>query len=394
MSRRRNCLSRGFTLVELLVVISIIALLLGLLLPSLGAARESARGVVCMSNLRQIGNAEVAYRTENKGDLPGSPGTTGRNLLNDPNAISDLIGEDVISLATQPFDWAGPLGFDYLAPDLNRPKSRAERFGLLNGSAGDALNPLARGPLAVFSCPSNHHISVPYDGAPQPGGVDGFPPQLAMSYTAAREFLWWSTIPGSGQPPWARSGYWGTEAGTCEYPGWGTLTLPGGNSAYRPHESRIERPSDKVFIADGMRYQDASLTAPDHDISATGSYGGAFADSGAWDVASGDANGFTRAYPLGRNANGQLMSGLSFRHGGRGVDDKGRAGATPMGHVAIRDGHVEQKSIDDMRRPEPWLPSGSQVSLSALWSVIRPEYQGQATGGAYAQFGQGQITVW
>ncbi|MFM8274349.1 MAG: DUF1559 domain-containing protein [Gemmata sp.] len=60
----------GFTLVELLVVITIIAVLMGLLLPAVQAARESARRTVCQNNLYQLAFASLRHNDQN-GFLPG-----------------------------------------------------------------------------------------------------------------------------------------------------------------------------------------------------------------------------------------------------------------------------------------------------------------------------------
>jgi prepilin-type N-terminal cleavage/methylation domain-containing protein len=78
----------GFSLVELLVVIGIIAMLIGILLPALSRARDRANCTVCASNLKQIGDALMIYCNENQGWL--FPVGT---LMNNPNWKADGTGD-------------------------------------------------------------------------------------------------------------------------------------------------------------------------------------------------------------------------------------------------------------------------------------------------------------
>jgi prepilin-type N-terminal cleavage/methylation domain-containing protein len=61
---------RGFTLIEVLVVVAIIALLVSILLPSLARSREQAKRVCCASNMHQLSLALISYTTDQKGRMP------------------------------------------------------------------------------------------------------------------------------------------------------------------------------------------------------------------------------------------------------------------------------------------------------------------------------------
>ncbi|HEV7298257.1 MAG TPA: prepilin-type N-terminal cleavage/methylation domain-containing protein [Tepidisphaeraceae bacterium] len=100
--KRQN---RGFTLVELLVVIGIIALLISILLPSLNKARASANKVACASNMRQIGQAMTMYANANKRMLvPAVMVWDGWYKL----TYDDLLAPNLGTKWQNDMDWQGP----------------------------------------------------------------------------------------------------------------------------------------------------------------------------------------------------------------------------------------------------------------------------------------------
>jgi prepilin-type N-terminal cleavage/methylation domain-containing protein len=79
---------RGFTLVELLVVIGIIAVLIAVLLPALSKAREQAKVAACMSNIRQLTTGWIMYANDNKGNLVFAETSDFSNTV--PTNVNDI----------------------------------------------------------------------------------------------------------------------------------------------------------------------------------------------------------------------------------------------------------------------------------------------------------------
>lgn len=195
----RTAGTAGFTLVELLVVVAIIALLLGILIPALSGAREAARSVACLSNLRQWGLGAQMFADENNELFP----VNGDNSSDDP-------GFNVPGIEpSQPwFTW------DNWWANAITPRVEQPRYDELARRAADSGNPERvptpddPGDGEIFICPSARMPTSPPDQQEAPFGV-GF----------RDEFYYFNYVPNSKVEGGSRHTWPGTDQATIKASG-------------------------------------------------------------------------------------------------------------------------------------------------------------------------------
>jgi prepilin-type N-terminal cleavage/methylation domain-containing protein len=167
---------QGFTLVELLIVIGIIVVLMGVLLPALSRARESANRTICTHNIRQIGVAMLTYIGNNDDSLPFYGGY-------DPSWSGDFY-KSTASDELHPY-----AAYRADKAPWNGPPPVPMKLALLyaGGYAGDGK---------MFYCPSNRNPQYRYDSYVKP--------------MAPNTSTKWGTLPqayNAGKNQWVRVGY-------------------------------------------------------------------------------------------------------------------------------------------------------------------------------------------
>lgn len=308
---------RGFTLLELLVVVSIIGILMGLLLPGLARSRETSRAMVCASAQRQLVHGLLSYGADQLEWIPGYA-TSGYSLWYRPTAAAIARLDARARMPVQVNDWMSPIMRDDALPALRHERfyTILERYSDPSMRerppiwiAGDAGNSGLVAWMREKKLPAAHGISYM-----MPANFQLF----GGSYSHDR--LKFITQDSSAKLKELQR----------------TFVIPPG---YTPRLTGTGSPARKIAFADGFRYLDAYRM--DLDASYSHQNWGAFSERSACDV---DSRSWGRFGGGGTAWNLPLV----YRHRGRM-------------NAAFFDGHVAALDPFASRNPGLWAPSGSRL---------------------------------
>ena len=313
---------RAFTLIELLVVIAIISLLISILLPSLGQARQAARSISCGAMLHAMGQGSNFYAGSNKDYYPGrnSSGASyaGLGQVNGKlGYLTDLMLNDTTGdTPTTQWDWISPC----IGESGGLNKNRAIRTQQIFNKFGCAAAVRTNDKIYSSSKPKDYdQFAAAFADTPFREG----------SYISPYSFHSLSSLTPNG-----------TILNTMDRDSHGSPAVT--PLSFRPRFDMVGNPSKKVFAADGTRYYTADDATLDFDIALDG-WLGSFSDGGPI---------YDGSVPYGRSADGNNAGGVGWKFSLR----------HPLNSInGLRfDGHVTTMRGDDIYgRADYWYPAGS-----------------------------------
>jgi len=320
--------NQGFTLIELLVVIAIIALLIGILLPAIGKARNTARGVVCQSTMRGIAQLQFQYTLDNR-EFFTSPNTSSlrfrTTLIGVPgeqNPWNQMLGDTSSNTPTSVMDWMSPLLGDAVNLSPNRARRTYQLFNNVGCASATNFNAAIYRPTS--SSDGQQFIDI--------NESEGY---RQVSYLAPTSFYY---LPNGNPPAVIVPGVSFTNY---------SVDFDNGAIPDRQFRQQLTRigvsPGQKVMFADGTRYASNQLGL-DFDPAVNPSLFGSFTESNPI-VRGSTAYG---RQPFASEVQVPANQQLSYRHDGRM-------------NIAQWDGSVttitQQESYTN---PNRWWPSGSR----------------------------------